>query len=132
MSREEEEAKLLIRAQRMAKRTRALAACLPCKAKKSKCNDYRPCARCKDNVDLCIDGNPDITSNMYPAGMAQASRPSGRSVMTHDGRCFHFGVVVGGPESDHPDSFGNFGSYTNSCSESHSTSTPTRISQVYI
>jgi hypothetical protein len=38
----------LILARRMATRTRAGAACTSCKARKSKCSDYRPCARCRD------------------------------------------------------------------------------------
>ena len=48
---------LLARARRMATRTRAGAACVPCKFKKAKCNDYRPCKRCLDSgSDLCTDG----------------------------------------------------------------------------
>ena len=46
---------LLARARRMATRKRAETACLPCKAKKTKCNDYRPCARCLSSVDTCLD-----------------------------------------------------------------------------
>ena len=45
-------------ARRMATRKRSETACMPCKAKKAKCNDYRPCARCLNSVrDLgqCID-----------------------------------------------------------------------------
>jgi hypothetical protein len=38
----------LILARRMAMRTRAGVACAPCRAKKVKCSDYRPCARCRD------------------------------------------------------------------------------------
>ena len=73
LSREEEESKQLIRAQRLAKRTRASAACLPCKSKKAKCNDYRPCARCQRSPgEVCIDDNPEITSNMYPANITRA------------------------------------------------------------
>jgi hypothetical protein len=46
---------LLQRARRMAKRSRAAAACLPCKASKAKCSDYRPCARCKKGKETCSD-----------------------------------------------------------------------------
>ena len=49
---------LLARARRMATRKRAGAACLPCKFKKAKCSDYRPCKRCLDSgSDLCADGS---------------------------------------------------------------------------
>ena len=36
----------LMKARRMATRRRAEAACLPCKARKVRCSDFRPCARC--------------------------------------------------------------------------------------
>ncbi len=43
-------------ARRIALRTRASAACLQCKVSKTKCNDYRPCKRCKSMGDLnCYD-----------------------------------------------------------------------------
>ena len=59
---------LLARARRMANRTRAETACLPCKAKKAKCNDYRPCKRCLDSGrDLCIDGSSSPRENSPPA-----------------------------------------------------------------
>jgi hypothetical protein len=55
------DALILMRARRLAKRTRALAACGPCKAKKMKCSDYRPCARCKgSDRELCIDYDASI------------------------------------------------------------------------
>jgi hypothetical protein len=72
----ESEEKQLIRAQRLAKRTRASAACLPCKAKKVKCNDYRPCARCRTSPDVCIDENADITRNIFPGNIAQENSAS--------------------------------------------------------
>ena len=51
---------LLARARRMATRSRAEAACLPCKVKKAKCNDFRPCARCLNSGPrLCMDGRLD-------------------------------------------------------------------------
>ena len=52
-----EEARQLLRAQRLAKRTRAGAACLPCRAKKARCSDYRPCARCKGTTACEDSGN---------------------------------------------------------------------------
>ena len=51
-----DDAKLLLKARRMATRTRAAAACKPCRAKKSKCSDYRPCAQCKSSQpSLCVE-----------------------------------------------------------------------------
>jgi hypothetical protein len=48
---------LLLRARRMAQRSRAAAACAPCKANKSRCSDYRPCGRCKKlgTKLVCLD-----------------------------------------------------------------------------
>ncbi len=43
----------LILARRMVTRTRTGAACAPCKSRKTRCSDYRPCARCRN---LLIDG----------------------------------------------------------------------------
>ena len=61
---------LLLRARRLAKRTRAEAACQLCKRSKLKCSDYRPCARCKKSgVATCMDlqysaqSTPDAISN---------------------------------------------------------------------
>ena len=51
----------LMKARRMATRRRAEAACIPCKIRKSRCNDYRPCARCTHSGRRdCVDGaEPD-------------------------------------------------------------------------
>ena len=47
----------LMKARRMATRRRAEAACIPCKIRKSRCNDYRPCARCTHSGRRdCVDG----------------------------------------------------------------------------
>jgi hypothetical protein len=45
--------KILMRARRLATRSRAETACAPCKAKKTKCSDTRPCSKCTDKV-MCI------------------------------------------------------------------------------
>ena len=38
-------------------RQRALASCLSCKAKKTRCSDFRPCARCSySGLKNCVDG----------------------------------------------------------------------------
>ncbi len=63
------------KARRMAKRRRTEAACLPCRKRKSKCNDYRPCAGCcSRNPFACsvIAGN----SNNGGGWDAAASRRS--------------------------------------------------------
>ncbi len=46
---------LLLRARRMAQRSRAAAACVSCKESKARCSDYRPCARCKRAGIICKD-----------------------------------------------------------------------------
>ena len=46
----------LIKARRIATRRRAKAACLRCKARKSKCSDFRPCTRCsQERRGDCIE-----------------------------------------------------------------------------
>ena len=61
-SRVEEEYKRLLKARRMAKRSRSAAACVPCKARKTKCNDFRPCTRCAaTHPEECIDEIPEET-----------------------------------------------------------------------
>ena len=46
LTREQMDAAMLARVRRMVNRTRTGTACFPCKAKKTKCNDYRPCNKC--------------------------------------------------------------------------------------
>ena len=57
---------LLLRARRMAQRSRAAAACLPCKATKSKCSDFRPCVRCKMLERACQDLQTDSFAKSEP------------------------------------------------------------------
>ena len=49
LSRAQVDAIQLARARRMASRKRSETACIPCKTKKAKCSDYRPCARCQNS-----------------------------------------------------------------------------------
>ena len=59
---------LLMRARRMATRSRTEKACRPCKAKKSKCSDSRPCASCcKSDPGACMQ-NYDKKS-FFEAGL---------------------------------------------------------------
>ena len=44
------------KARRLAKRTRSAVACARCKASKVKCNDYRPCKQCFENLNSCDNG----------------------------------------------------------------------------
>ncbi len=54
---------LILRARRMAQRSRAAAACLPCKANKSKCSDFRPCTRCKRlRTKVCADPHSELSA----------------------------------------------------------------------
>ena len=57
----------------MAQRSRAAAACLPCKASKTRCNDYRPCARCKKAgiIQLCMD--PQVQQKAASSYMVRLS-----------------------------------------------------------
>ena len=135
MSSREEEARQFIRAQRLAKRTRASAACLPCKTKKAKCSDYRPCARCQKSPglgDQCVDENPDITSNMYPANMTRAGSYPRDAVATHEGRPFHFVADFGSQRMGHSDSIYNFASDISPESRWREAFTATRVSQVRV
>ncbi len=46
----------LKRARRIAQRSRAALACMPCKASKVRCSDHRPCSRCmKTGAEFCVD-----------------------------------------------------------------------------
>ena len=62
LSRAERDEIQLNRARRMAKRTRAEIACQPCKIKKARCSDVRPCNRCLNSKlpENCLkpDGYP--------------------------------------------------------------------------
>ena len=53
------------KARRSAQRKKTLTACIPCKTAKVKCQDYRPCSRCKQNLqfDLCRDKVRYLTSH---------------------------------------------------------------------
>ena len=63
-----QDALLLMRARRLALRSRADVACLPCKSRKAKCSDFCPCSRCVnyERADTCIDGSSASRSNTRP------------------------------------------------------------------
>ena len=68
-----EDAKQLLRARRMATRRRAAAACKPCRSRKSKCSDFRPCARCKSsNPLMCVDSNDNKAGLLDENQISQA------------------------------------------------------------
>ena len=52
------------RARRIALRTRSSAACAKCRETKTKCNDYRPCARCKRNGEACDPVNAEVLNHI--------------------------------------------------------------------
>ena len=54
----------LMRARRMANRIRAEKACGPCKAKKTKCNDFRPCTRCLQTDQDACHRVPSVSLNL--------------------------------------------------------------------
>ena len=82
---------ILTRARRMATRKRAAKACLRCKDRKAKCNDYRPCSRCLDSGptgrELCLNGSLSVRrSSPPPLGMvALGSSNSASDDMRLDG-----------------------------------------------
>ena len=88
------DAALLLRARRMAQRSRAAAACLNCKTHKSRCSDYRPCARCKKSgADICMD----LPSSAQSAPLAaRNSKGSGRSAAIASGPAAHAFLARGG------------------------------------
>jgi hypothetical protein len=54
-----------MRARRMATRKRAEAACNHCKERKTRCSDYRPCARCGSSM-TCTNIAPNPSSSNSP------------------------------------------------------------------
>jgi hypothetical protein len=60
----------------MALRSRAAAACIPCKMSKMKCGDARPCARCQKRAASCVDLKLDI-------GGKQSGNDVNRSGLVH-------------------------------------------------
>jgi hypothetical protein len=67
----------LSRARRMAKRTRTETACLPCRTKRARCSDVRPCPRCleSDPPDECIS-TEDGRKKVKQQSMEQHGSPS--------------------------------------------------------
>jgi hypothetical protein len=56
-----EEYRRLLKARRMATRSRSEAACVPCKVRKIKCSDSRPCSRCSsEDPGGCFDRSSDV------------------------------------------------------------------------
>ena len=75
---------ILTRALRMATRKRAAKACLRCKDRKAKCNDYRPCKRCLDSGptgrDLCLNGSLSAWTCSFAARLCSfAARPTSKN-----------------------------------------------------
>ncbi len=84
----------LSKARRLALRKRAALACQVCKKAKSKCNDFRPCTRCKSQGNGCIEtkvykrgsikpepavesGNVDVLADSFVQGVAGVGMAKG-------------------------------------------------------
>jgi hypothetical protein len=73
-SRVQEEYRRLLKARRMVTRSRSETACRPCKARKSKCSDFRPCARCSAREpDACMNLSTD-EMNARPSKRRQSDK----------------------------------------------------------
>jgi hypothetical protein len=72
----------LLRARRMALRSRAAMACVPCKARKSKCSDHRPCKRCKS-----AGGTLNCLDTSSPQSKSSADLSSPTSTSDHELNC---------------------------------------------
>ena len=69
----------LLRARRIAMRTRAASACKTCRALKTRCNDYRPCKRCKRSGHACMESSKSARQKPYDqlrqAGHLSTTKP---------------------------------------------------------
>jgi hypothetical protein len=75
ISRSKSDHEQLMKARRMATRRRAEAACLPCKAKKVRCGNSRPCSRCSlIPGEMCVDKRPIQIVNWHIDGPTSDSR----------------------------------------------------------
>jgi hypothetical protein len=75
ISRTKSDYEQLMKARRMATRRRAEAACLPCKTKKMRCGNSRPCSRCsKIPGEICVDKLPIQIENRHIDGPTSDSR----------------------------------------------------------
>ncbi len=72
---------LLLRARRLAKRSRAETACQLCKASKLRCSDYRPCARCKKvGAEICMD--PPASAQSKPSTISVSASDRSRTLVS--------------------------------------------------
>ena len=62
------------KARRLAKRTRSAVACARCKASKVKCNDYRPCKQCLENLNCCDNGTFQYSAKQEVTRKAEYNR----------------------------------------------------------
>jgi hypothetical protein len=77
ISRTKSDYEQLMKARRMATRRRAEAACLPCKTKKTRCGNSRPCSRCSQIPgEICVDKLPIQIENRHIDGPTSDSRVS--------------------------------------------------------
>ena len=77
----------------MANRSRAEKACISCKEKKTKCNDFRPCARCLIiQSDLCLQSPKSTlvntkyyTTNLLTSGYLESLNAPVTLISSADG-----------------------------------------------
>ena len=80
----------------MATRRRAQSACLPCKARKARCSDFRPCARCSQS------GKEDCLNDVVIRGGTLSTSMSAVHTSTADRRLFAAYSSVGSPRHKIP------------------------------
>ena len=61
--------KAIQKARQMAKRTRAATACNPCKVRKQKCSDFRPCKHCVNSKSPCHEYKSEDNAPIYAANL---------------------------------------------------------------
>ena len=75
----------LQKARRNAKRSRAFAACVPCKSARAQCSDYRPCKRCSNSGKggYCVDQNETNHKKAYRfAATSEMPSPNSDQIIT--------------------------------------------------
>ena len=85
-----------MKARRMATRRRAQSACLPCKARKARCSDFRPCARCSQSR------KEDCLNDVVIRGGTMSTSMSAVYTSTADRRLFAAYSSVGSPRHKIP------------------------------
>ena len=84
------------KARRLAKRTRSAVACARCKVSKVKCNDYRPCKQCVENLRSCDNGTFRYSMKKDVARKAEYDRRiSGSSSLSTQSQALDYSKEIG-------------------------------------